>query len=356
MYVKELRSILKQYDEEKAKKLVVEIYKSIPKKVREEKNIDLLIEDVDKFLVDKKNPIKTIGVEKAKKIIKDANNFTVSASMGFYASPNKYVSKKVRMAWRNEVKRHIKNLNLILPTSTYGDEATVVLAEIYDLLNIAKYETIFSTNDVFNAIKMDRDYIFDLIVSRVFYKEVTDEKVAFVTDVCFAYSVRNIKVKYFLTDIIKSKIKTQDEVAVVLDGLAMLQKDDEKILNEQLSKKSSKSTLEVDYLIGKKKDVAELQIYFYAKAGEIDKATKVYMKYFGTSSKYVYILLNMYKQLDLKKEWLATYKSIKNKSKIYEYIDEENKFPRYVVIDAKTIDDRIKKGDYPYLNGVTPKI
>lgn len=46
MLVSELRKLLKKYKEEDLRLLIAEMYKSMPKKLREDKDIDALLQDV----------------------------------------------------------------------------------------------------------------------------------------------------------------------------------------------------------------------------------------------------------------------------------------------------------------------
>ena len=50
MLVSELRELLSKYKEKELRLLIVEMYKAMPKKIREEKEIDKLLQDVHEFL------------------------------------------------------------------------------------------------------------------------------------------------------------------------------------------------------------------------------------------------------------------------------------------------------------------
>jgi hypothetical protein len=50
MLIPEIRETLKKYKEEDLRLLIVEMYKSMPKKLREEKDIDTLLQDVSAYM------------------------------------------------------------------------------------------------------------------------------------------------------------------------------------------------------------------------------------------------------------------------------------------------------------------
>ena len=58
MLVAELKEVIKEYPEEDLRLLIVELYKAMPKKLREDKDIDALIRDMHRKKPDKKQEQK----------------------------------------------------------------------------------------------------------------------------------------------------------------------------------------------------------------------------------------------------------------------------------------------------------
>lgn len=49
MRVTELRKLIEKYSKDDLSKIIVELYKSIPKKVRDEKTVDMMLEDFQRY-------------------------------------------------------------------------------------------------------------------------------------------------------------------------------------------------------------------------------------------------------------------------------------------------------------------
>lgn len=49
MLVADLKQLLKKYEDDDLRQIIVEIYKAMPKKLKEEKDIDLMLEDINSF-------------------------------------------------------------------------------------------------------------------------------------------------------------------------------------------------------------------------------------------------------------------------------------------------------------------
>ena len=94
MKVSELREIIKKYNEEDKEKIIVELYKRIPKRTKEDYNIDNYIMNLN-VKVEKSDKEFTI-----ERLEKEVNYFVECANSDLYASPNKIISKSERSKWR----------------------------------------------------------------------------------------------------------------------------------------------------------------------------------------------------------------------------------------------------------------
>ena len=83
MKVKELRDTIKQYNVDDLNKIVVELYKRIPKQVKENY-------EIDDFIINVKEEKKLVKEEKKidfQEFVKEINYFLQCARMGLYVSP-----------------------------------------------------------------------------------------------------------------------------------------------------------------------------------------------------------------------------------------------------------------------------
>lgn len=143
MKVCELKEKIKDYPKVDLKKVIVELYKSIPKKIKEEKEIDDIIINIDKPINTKK--IETINFD-------DLANEILSFLSDVYASPNRIISKTERSKWRFKVKNYYKNLTKISPDAKDGLGATNLLIMLYNRLSRVAYSLLFSSWDTFGAL------------------------------------------------------------------------------------------------------------------------------------------------------------------------------------------------------------
>ena len=109
MKVNELREIIKNYNEEDKRKIIVELYKRIPKNIKEDYNIDNYIINLNTKI---EKVDKNITIERLEK---EVEYFIECASDDLYARPNKIIPKNERSKWRFKVKTFYKQLNSFLP-------------------------------------------------------------------------------------------------------------------------------------------------------------------------------------------------------------------------------------------------
>lgn len=121
--VNELKNGIKKYDKKELEFIIVSLYKCIPKKVKEEYDIDSYIKNID---INKKTDVvkKEIPFDE---IYNEIIYFIKCIDLGYYCSPNRVIAKKDRSAWRFKVKRFYKKLNKISPDSENGSIATSLL-------------------------------------------------------------------------------------------------------------------------------------------------------------------------------------------------------------------------------------
>ena len=147
MKVCELKEKIKDYPKVDLKNVIVELYKSIPKKIKEEKEIDDIIFNIDKPINTKK--IETINFDD---LANEILSFLSDVDSGLYASPNRIISKTERSKWRFKVKNYYKNLTKISPDAKDGLGATNLLIMVYNRLSRVAYSLLFSSWDTFGAL------------------------------------------------------------------------------------------------------------------------------------------------------------------------------------------------------------
>jgi hypothetical protein len=167
--VAELREVLAKYDQQMLNDIIAELYKSIPKKVKEEKEIDLLLSDYGKFKEAKKTNLE-IPVD-FKALTEEILQFAVYAEAQYYFAPNRYVPKKERSKWRFKVKKYIKAL-----VGVKGEQAEVavnLLILLYRMLSYGCAYWIFSTASPFASVGYGQGDLLEIVLKKNFHYGVT---------------------------------------------------------------------------------------------------------------------------------------------------------------------------------------
>src|SRR5690554_5502980 len=103
MLLPDLRELLKKKNEKELRILIAEMYKLIPKKLREEKNIDSLLIDIKAYTAMNKGKSKQANPINFRSLKNEIELFIENAYQQNYFAPNKYVHKKDRPKWRFKV-------------------------------------------------------------------------------------------------------------------------------------------------------------------------------------------------------------------------------------------------------------
>lgn len=172
MLVSELRESLKKYSQEELMLLITEMYKAMPKKLREEKDIDPMIQDIGAYMrvgkaLKKKENI--VGINDLKPEIEQFINYAYNQ---YYFAPNSFVHKNERPKWRFKVKAYIKDLQSISSEGDEGNTAADLLKRLYEMLSYACGFYIFNTDDPFRSVGIGQVDLLHTIISRMFAQSI----------------------------------------------------------------------------------------------------------------------------------------------------------------------------------------
>lgn len=292
MKVDELREVIKKYSEEEKSKIIVELYKRIPKNIKEEYGIDTYIVDANKK-VEKES--KNITIERLEKEVKF---FIECAWDDLYVKPNRIIPKSERSKWRFKVKTFYKQLNSFLPESEEGKKATDLLKELFSILSFGTNYLTFSSWNTFGAVQISQSDFLKNIVERKLSNGITNENLK--------YCVELLNVKYdpqeYHRDIIwsfESCLKTPDARNMAIELL----KEQEEIWREKYQKNSNYENEEyVNYFV-------ECIVDIYFRLCETDKGIRYFHKQYIEKTKEIkeYILLSKLEHFGLDEEWIEEY-------------------------------------------------
>ena len=181
MKVAELRALLTNTDTADLVKIISELYKNIPKAIKEDNDIDNTIKSIINHTQDKKTS-KTTPID-YKTLHDEIQTFIENAYEGYYYTPNKIVPKQQRSKWRFAVMRFLKEIQKISNTDKDYDESNLDLIDIYKLLCYSTgYYTFLTQYDAFVSLHLNQSDLYKIICSRVFYKKIDTDMLSTMID------------------------------------------------------------------------------------------------------------------------------------------------------------------------------
>jgi len=175
MLIKDLKPIIKNYNEEELNKIIIALYKKIPKRIKEEYDIDNYILNIK----EPKSKSKEIKEKSITDLEQEVSYFLKCANMDFYASPNRVISKKERSGWHLKVKRYYKELNEYAPDTEDGNIATDLLKDLYLILSKGTYTLVFTNWSTFRAIGVSQSEFLINIVKRKLANGISPENISY---------------------------------------------------------------------------------------------------------------------------------------------------------------------------------
>jgi len=148
MKVAELRREIRAYSRDKLEHIILEIYKAIPKSLRETKGIDSIINNPDA------KPAKTPApvLRELEEIRWETEEFLSNAYNQYYFAPNSVVPKSKRPRWRFIARRLFKELCEATKNQDDAAAAAELLENLYKMLCYSCSYVLFSGYDTFESV------------------------------------------------------------------------------------------------------------------------------------------------------------------------------------------------------------
>lgn len=163
MKVSELREKIKQRDQRELQDLLVEMYKLIPKAVKEEKEVDRLIDNPSDFKAGHKKVQATPQTIDFIALEKEVIQFLENAYAQNYIAPNRIVMKKERANWRFTAKRLVDQVTVLLNEPQYEVACIALLEKLYELFCYASGHYVFASEVPFETLKMSQVTFYETV-------------------------------------------------------------------------------------------------------------------------------------------------------------------------------------------------
>ena len=216
MKVDELRGVLSQYDQGMTTKLAVELYKMIPKRVRDDNGLDDFIRTF---------PVANTSLRSARStnqqpidfgaLRQEVETFLQYAAAGYYFQPNRIVSKTARSKWRFTARRLIKSLVATRGDDT--DEAALLLAEMWRALCYTCIYYTFPTEAPFSAVGHAQPDLLDIVLAKLFSVGVTERTMRLAVWLVLESQVDRETLPSDLQSVLIVHLKTVDMKQAALD-------------------------------------------------------------------------------------------------------------------------------------------
>jgi hypothetical protein len=164
MKISELRVLLDQTSAEDMKRIIVELYRALPKRTRENLAIDELL----------KNPnVSRAGAKQARELAHSVDiddleaeleQFLSDAYGQNYFAPNRFVPKSQRPKWRFKAKRFFKEINAAVVRTANIERASDLLEKLYQMLCYACHYVLFSAYDPFESVGIAQTEFLDAVL------------------------------------------------------------------------------------------------------------------------------------------------------------------------------------------------
>lgn len=342
MLVSELKDILKDYQEEELRLLAVELYKAMPKHLKEEKEIDGLIKEGKELLRQKrgrktaeKKPVELDSLQT------EIEEFIDNAYQQNYFAPNRVIPKKERPKWRFKVKAYIKDLQSVPAEGPEGLLAAELLGKLYRMVAYSCSYYLFSTEDPFRSVGIGQCEFLEIALTKRFAHGVDQEAVKAALALTLAEGLDRETLEDELYSTLIRNLKVPDAKKAALEDV--LRRKEELDAGWAASSKSKKRSYgysheEYNYR-SKGNNLTCLALLLWLALCDYDTGIAYFNKNYQESNKEIklYVLLKYLYFADLKECWVQEYeKAVKKKTmpreslrKVYAYIGEKGEFPEY---------------------------
>ena len=302
MLVNELKKELAKYDRKDMEKIVIELYKRVPKHKKEEYQIDDFIKNVKKT----KSVMKAVTIEELQKEI---IYFLECVDNEYYVIPNRVIPKKERSTWRFKVKRFYKELIKYDPVTMEGVLATDLLIQIYKRISIGSNRLLFSNWETFRAIGIEQVDFFEVLLKRIFAREHNEKNMNLCISLLQFPSDPYGGLYREVYDVFAHYLVSVEEKNM---GIKML---NNRVLELVEYKKTYLKEKRQTYDLDEEINLCTICILdIFISLNKIDEGIKYFHKYCSepTSEVKEYVLLEELEKYELYEDWIKEYESHKN--------------------------------------------
>lgn len=338
MKIGELRDKMKQLEKEELQTLIVEMYKLIPKRVKEDTGIDRLIDHPHQFKAAKKTSQSVEQTVDFDMLRSEVELFIKNAYEQNYIAPNRIIAKKERSNWRFTAKRLVDQVTAFASQSNYEQQCAVLLEKLYILFCYASGHYVFTSEEPFRALKIPQEAFLNRVIS---LKKKVDQPNKWIREALLLIIDNGVDRETLTSTLLTTMIEHLTNAPLKEQAIRIC----EELIQVQLSKPTpTKRTFifQVDFHRDRKIEyLVEMVFMIQSALGEYVEAVNYYeQQYPEQSDKEIklYIELSLIKRYQRLQDWLNVYeRAVENGivprdslQRMYQYIKETNQFPEYM--------------------------
>ncbi len=335
MKVSEVRSIIEKYSPDQLRLIITQLYKAVPKAIKENNDIDGILKDPDS-LTQSKSKTRQQELPDIELLRDETERFVEDAYNQYYFAPNRFVSKKDRPKWRFIVKRLYKDFLAAASDTENLPEAAQLLEKLYQLLCYSCHYILFNTDDPFQSAGIEQTEFFRRVLALKFQSEDIDTAVKNALSMMVDNPLNRYTLHGSLMEVILEFLKTPDlrelgiaKCSELLNTLKWAPPPKDADYNSTYKYKKQE----------KLNNLTEMGFLCYAQLYEYDKAISFFKNNYieDNSEIALYVLLRLLFDLNQKDYFLQEYeKALKNGitprqslTKMYRSIKESGELPKY---------------------------
>lgn len=331
MKISEVRNLIERYSENQLRIIITQLYKAMPKSIKEKNDIDGILQDPDTSI--QSRPKTRQEGPDIDELSYETNTFVEDAYNQYYIAPNQFVPKRERPKWRFTVKRLYKDLSAIADENDVP-EAAQLLEKLYQLLCYSCSYILFNAYDPFQSAGIEQAEFFRKVLV---LKYRCEDKNTFIKNALLAM-VNNPLNRYTLhenlMEVILEFTKTPDLKEMTIVKCSELI---EIIKKEPLSKKEGH--MSVHEKEKKLNNLIEMAFLCYARLYEYENAISYLKANYREDDKEItlYVLLRLLFGLKQKDYFLREYEQASKNGitprdtlkKMYRLTRETGELPAY---------------------------
>ena len=335
MKVSELREKIKYREKEELQALVVEMYKLIPKGVKEDKGIDALIDNPTLFkAMHKKAQAEPQNID-FNQLDKEITQFIQYAEAQYYIAPNRIVPKKERSNWRFTAKRLVDQVTTLSSQPEYEKECTALLEKLYVLFCYASGHYVFASEEPFETLKIPQESFFKRVA---LLKKQTEEPEKWIREMLLLiidngldYVTTSNVLMETLSELLTNAPLKERTVQICKD---LIKERKHKLAGAHASKQRN-------FIYREEEKIEKLIVMIFinqSALGEYEEAVNYYKQHYSAIRDEVklYILLSLIEKYQGPQNWMKEYdEAVENGTdpraalkKMYQHIKETNQFPK----------------------------